>query len=621
MAKPEHFRVDGLDRSQANRRLLGRLSDDKERADLYRWLLEGPGFLKFQSRADARELPTQDPVFHQDVYLLAARELIEQALTDSRSFSNSPYQALGATFMLGLDGADHQMQRKFAEAFLGVGAPQLNALATLAFEAGAVLPLKQPEFDLAEVAEQVALRFAGFLFGFAQIDHAELAAAMRAAYRSLCYQIIGRHFATDLGTVEMAALPVGALVNRVAYLIDLYREPIGRAQVDELKRIDAELDELRRYTTRARTPKDLDPAKPCLQTSGEETRPLKHFEPILRELARGVAAAPPDYTTTDLAVVVVGLIAGTVGNIQASVCIAIDAILRDAARFENARTAAGRSQFGVSGARKDLEAFIWEALRLNPPAAFLARKTIEPVRAGGEKIPKDTVVLLAMGAATRDGSNDPLIFGGPAGGAYVHSCIGEHLAMPVVSCLVREVLLLPGLAVRSDPRTGEPLPLRKLWGFVCEEYPLQFDREELLVQHPLILVMNVKTPVALHAETLKVILKYGAPAIEQKLREASHVHFAWFTFLENDTKLMLSTVYDRGLDAYLAHFARNIGPLFDLIFQHLEDAPAAPVSEFPQEFIDVIWRHNMQPAADYFFSAYPMADVSKITHEFPPEEA
>jgi hypothetical protein len=101
-----------------------------------------------------------------------------------------------------------------------------------------------------------------------------------------------------------------------------------------------------------------------------------------------------------------------------------------------------------------------------------------------------------------------------------------------------------------------------------------------------------------------------------KLGEAGHVHFAWFEFLENDTKLALHTVYDRDFDAYIEHFALKIGSLFDLLFEHIQDAPPRPVKEFPKEFVDTIRRYNAPPAGDYFFSAYPNADVSMITHQF-----
>jgi hypothetical protein len=248
----------------------------------------------------------------------------------------------------------------------------------------------------------------------------------------------------------------------------------------------------------------------------------------------------------------------------------------------------------------------------------------------GERIPADRVVILAMGSATRQASGedfrstlpedtqpDALIFGD--GGA--HDCVGKFIAMPLVARIVRDVLALPGLAETLDPETGKWQRLEKRWGFYCTRYPLEYNRFDLLTQSPLIVIMQVKKPVAEHAEVLKKVIQYGAPRIEAKLRASGHVHFASFIFLENDSKLALYTVYDRDFDAYIEYFALDVGPLFDRIFEHIEDAPPLPVNKFPKEFVDTIRRYNHPPAAGYFFSAYPRANVSMITQDHPPEEA
>ena len=257
-------------RYAANRLLFKWLSDDDERAELYRCLLEEQRVLAFQSRADTKERPTDDTdsVFHQDVYLLTARSHVEEVLTNSDDFSNMPYRVLGSgTFMLGLDGGDHQKQRDFASAYLMVGKLVIAALSNVAFKAAAVLPLKQRKFDLVDLSEQAALRFVGFLFGFEQADHALLERTMRMAYRGLNYQIVGRHFVSEPGVVQEASIAMGALLKRVAYLIDLYRVQVGRGQEDEYKRIDDELGELRELKDK------------------KGGRPLEKFEPVLRRIA------------------------------------------------------------------------------------------------------------------------------------------------------------------------------------------------------------------------------------------------------------------------------------------------------------------------------------------------
>ncbi len=643
---PDFSQFDELQKAglhyEANRLLFKWLSDDDARVALYRHLLDRKKrVLEFQSRADTKTGPTGESEFHQDVYLLSAREDVERALTDTANFSNEPYQALGSgTFMLGLDGGDHGLQREFASAFLHVDAKTIATLSTLAFKAAAVLPLKRRQFDLVELAEQVALRFVGFLFGFAQADHPKLEATMRQAYLGLNYQILGRHFVSAPGVIDNANTGMGALLQRVAYLIDLYRECIGQEQEDEYQVIDLELKELREYTDE------------------HNRRPLEKFVPVLRTLAereRAVLIPKQRYSGTELAVIVVGLIAGTIGNVQASVSIAINAFFdpRNRVRkngqekkvLEIARDAANRTYVenpdAVPVLDPELLALVWEALRLHPPVAFLPRRTKHQVEfpRGGDPVPANSIVILAMGAATRDGLVDPdtfdhertgcadihpLIFGGPpplkdtapGGRRFMHQCIGQHLAMPLITHIVRQVLLLEGLVQSLDPLTAEPERLRKRWGFNCQSYPLEFDRFKLLKHTPLNVVMKIKMPVSEHAERLKLVIKYGAPRIEKHLRDAKHVHFAWFEFLENDTKLALHTVYDRDFDTYIEHFALQIGPLFDKLFEHIQDAPPRPVKEFPKEFIDTIRRYDTRPAADYFFSAYPKVETAMIVNHF-----
>src|ERR1700722_3526504 len=601
----------------ANRLLFTWLSDDDARADLYRCLLNSTDVLKFQSRANTKERRTQDidPVFHQEVYLLAKRQHVERALTESGEFGSSPYRALGSgTFMLGLDNVEHQDQRAFAKEYLRYDPPIIDALASVAFDAAAVLPSKQANFDLVYVSEQVALRFAGFLFGFEQADHVLLERTMRPAYFGANYQIVGRHFVSEPGAVQNATDAMGALLQRVAQLIDLYRARIGQTEIDTFERIELELEELR-------------------QVMGKSMKsPPPAFEPVLRRIAKGTSSGVrSNYTGNELAVIVVGLIAGSIGNIQAGASIAIHEFFGNSALIEHARAAAVKWQLGDTD-NGPLSALIWEALRLNPPVAFLPRRTKREIQLDATVIPEGRNVILAVGGATRDGvadpdhfkegrERDPLIFGGPQGtSAFLHQCVGQHLAMPVIARAVRGVLLLDGLAETFEPRTGKLLRLEKTWGLMCRKYPLRFNRTDVLTQFPLIVTMKVKTPVAVHAEALKEIIKCGAPRIEKKLRDAGHVHFAWFQFVENDTKLMLTTVYDRDFDAYIEHFALEIGSMLDFVFDHMHVTPPMPVGEFPKEFVDTIRHYNNRTAEGYFFSAYPSANVSMITHHYPPED-
>jgi hypothetical protein len=233
-------------------------------------------------------------------------------------------------------------------------------------------------------------------------------------------------------------------------------------------------------------------------------------------------------------------------------------------------------------------------------------------------LPAGAIVVLAMGEGAAGGgvAGDRVAFGQTevvaGSGRAVHDCIGKHLAQPLVNHTVREVLRLPGLAQVLDPDTGKPRGLTRHNGFQCVAYPLRYHRDRRLTQQPLKVVMSVKQPVTEHAESLRRVIRYGAPLIERVLRDAEHVHFAWFMFLENDSKLMLTTVYDRDFDAYIEHFALKIAPLWEEMFKHLEDAPPMPTDQYAREFVETIRRFDQPAVEGYFFSACPSATVSAI---------
>jgi hypothetical protein len=79
---------------------------------------------------------------------------------------------------------------------------------------------------------------------------------------------------------------------------------------------------------------------------------------------------------------------------------------------------------------------------------------------------------------------------------------------------------------------------------------------------------------------------------------------------------MLLTVFDRGFDPYVEHFALQVGSLFDRLFENMVHAPPMPVDEFPQDFVNLIRRFNQAPEANFFFSAQPNAEAAQIQYAF-----
>jgi hypothetical protein len=354
---------------------------------------------------------------------------------------------------------------------------------------------------------------------------------------------------------------------------------------------------------------------------------------VLEKLAKD----PGDFSAEMQRVILTGLIAGAIGNVRAAVPIVINDFFR---RREGLPPLIDEAQ---SAARaKDtagLDKLIRGALIRNPPAGFLARTSCDFQPEGEEKpptfreqrIPQGAHVLLALGAKPdkaedaepneaqeanphRAPGADPdyqLVFGGPEE-KFMHQCVGEHLAKPLIREIVRQVLLLPGLSQSVDA-SGEPIPLTKEWGVMSKEYMLRYQRDRRLNQQPLFVVLPIKEPVAENVKILEALTRAGAHIVQQSLAESGIVHFAWFAIIEKKGKpcLALSTVYDGDFDAYVEYFATQV-PLFDKQFEYLDVQQRTPIAQYPKEFVENIRRYNEAPLAKYFFSAYPTTSVADI---------
>jgi cytochrome P450 len=570
MSKLEAFSKEG-NAIKKNRMLFDWLREDHERAQLYAEL-RGADFPVLQFKSLLRssnhvEWPNQD------VYLLSKKEHVEMAL---KYCSVKPYQALdsGGRFMLGIDsGEAHTEQNRIAVKALKFTQEEIKACAERAFGRASVLPLKNPAFNLAaDLAGQVALRFTALLFGFRDEAHPYLEGAMTVAYTQLVFEIIGRHFVSDTGLPPTDT-------------------PTAKEAKERLR------NEIREAATKH------------IERKGAPKRTV--IERLLCDYKH------PD--SEELAIVALGLIAGTIGNVCAAVSIAIADFFaardRGPPLIDEARQAARSTDGGK------LRKLIEDALVRNPPAPFLAR-TATGERTGfkvendrGEPIPEGAHLVLALGAA----ADRDYIFGGSDASDYPHHCIGQHLAWPLTLEIVRQVLLLPGLSQVIDPVSGKPEKLKKRWGAICESYPMQFQRDRRLNLHPLHLVLPIKKPIKENAKNLLQLMQAGAPLIEEALNKKKHVHSAYFMLVENETHLSMMTIYDGDLDAYVEHFAIDV-PLFDEQLKYLEDAPPTPTRKFPKEFVEWIKQHNRgeEPFGGYFYSAYPtvtVADVENATGE------
>lgn len=580
-----------------NRRLLRRLAEDEDRRRLYSLIDRIGGRVSFPSRdsgqrsssEDEGPLATREPPamgYRDGLTIVTGRDEIEKILADDGTrYSSRVYAELGGgNFMLSLDPgagafqAAHDAQRAAFHACFPTSRDIIARLADASCEAAAIVTLRPPEFDLAQFAEQAALRYCQKLMGFSLRDYRLMETALRAGYAGLVYQVLGRHFKTDPTALRLAKTEMGRLLTRTAALIDAYADG------------DLDADELR----------------------GTVDHALPHgFVPVLQMLAKHGG----NLNGEQRAVLAVGAALGTMGNVQAAVCIAVKAFfgdpsglcqrVRDLARSPLELASGPTTQF------PEWQKVIAGPLRDNPPIPFLPRVQID---GAGKPVCE---LLLALGAATcksPHAGDDPLIWGLPHPPLRTnHWCAGQALAWPLIVETVRHVMRLPGLEEQLDAADGSVIGLKKRWGFACERYPLSYHRDKRVAQSSLNVAMRLRAPVKDSADRVREVIRAGAPRIEEALRESKQVHFAWFELIESDTVLVLHTVYDGPFAAYLDQFAQRVGDLFDSLFEWIESPPPMPVSKFPNEFVAHMQRFDRGPLLGYFFSAYPDREVAPIT--------
>jgi cytochrome P450 len=685
----------------ANRLLFAWLDNDATRKELLADMVKNKKPLFFMSNAacrrdDYRERDKPDlrdydwidgpRKYEQPAMLLAHPEHVQEALTCSNTlkpsvhdddasireklkYSNSPYQGLGGYFMLAMDApTEHDEQRDYAFKLLdSIKQYQYDALATLAFKAGALAPLKSHEFDLTAMAEDIAARYVLMVYGFAQKDLPLIKDCTRKIGRGLQYQIMGRHFVIEPATMIESRAALARLAQRAGEILHLYLPGVSltRTEEDEKEEIDEDLRRLAKYEfyRSSKEPKVRSLAPP-------------NFQPILQRIASAeelIDHKKPDaFSTTEKALIAACLMGGSVTNIQNSICLCIAEIFKadSLARIDIRKAAIDeRAQyqdayFDEKGSR--IVDVIKDALRMNPPVVYVPRRTnyCFKLRTGGKHIPiaKDTLVLVALGGASASGLGKKMessvaeriqfelkkvvphneidsvnteqcpfakVFGGApstsisnGGGVkrstYTHSCPGMAMAMNVVAYTVRQLLVLPSLAQKINPDSQPRIAygLEKRWGVQSTYYPLSYQKEQLLVQTPLLTILPIKTPVDFHSQALRQVIANGAPFIEKVLQDSKMVHFATFVFLESDSKLALFTMYDGDFDTYIGHFAKEFGHLFDRFFSHVAVMPKMPIREHPFEFVQYLKQFLQAPAEGYYFSAYPETSTDRITQHF-----
>ena len=87
------------------------------------------------------------------------------------------------------------------------------------------------------------------------------------------------------------------------------------------------------------------------------------------------------------------------------------------------------------------------------------------------------------------------------------------------------------------------------------------------------------------------------------------VHFSRF-MVEGEEKLLFLSDIDGEVDQHIERLVEDAGPVFDTIFEHVDDPPATPVADNPQRVIKWLQHHVREPIDTYF--AYEDSSVQDI---------
>ncbi len=99
------------------------------------------------------------------------------------------------------------------------------------------------------------------------------------------------------------------------------------------------------------------------------------------------------------------------------------------------------------------------------------------------------------------------------------------------------------------------------------------------------------------------------PTLFQAADAIGTIHYSRFTVLSERTLLFLGD-FDGELTPLIADFAKQAGPVFDAIFQHVVDPPLTPVADHADAFVEWAADHLLDPINLY--TAYPSVTAKEI---------
>ena len=126
-------------------------------------------------------------------------------------------------------------------------------------------------------------------------------------------------------------------------------------------------------------------------------------------------------------------------------------------------------------------------------------------------------------------------------------------------------------------------------------------------QNHFTLSFPLKTPA--DAKALAEQLPPLMPGIFQAQDAIGTVHYSRFTVLSDKTLLFLGD-FDGEFSQLMGGLAKQAGPVFDAIFQHVANPPPTPVAENADAFVEWAAEHLLTPVNLY--TAYPDVTVKQI---------
>ena len=128
------------------------------------------------------------------------------------------------------------------------------------------------------------------------------------------------------------------------------------------------------------------------------------------------------------------------------------------------------------------------------------------------------------------------------------------------------------------------------------------------VQSPLNLILPIKS--WLQFKESSAAIHFREEQIIASREAVGNMHFARYVELGDHNHLGYFAVFDGEFRSYFSEFINYVGPVFDVLFQHVVDGPPLPCARNREPFIDWIVAHKLESIA--FYTAYPTLNVKEI---------